>query len=155
MKTKNNNKEKQKEFVMTHNDDTTNARIACQEALEDIRQDEDFRAEIQNRRIQWNAKPKTTIVRIPSEVDNVLRNFAYDEDVSASSALTHFFNTVGKSLLNKLEKRHSQRDQYHDWKAYRYHIQNHKLTRQEKKVDKKVRKHFERTYVRNRPTIAA
>ncbi len=127
----------------------------CDEAIDREKEKDDIRAVIQYRHIDWKSTPSTTITSISTKVDNVLRNFAHAHGVTGSNALKYFFETVGSKVLEHLEESYEQRQKYADWRAYKHNLQNGKLTRKEKKLDKAVRKFFDDGYGRNTPSIAA
>lgn len=127
----------------------------CDKVIEKEKVYDDFRAVIQSRHIDWKAKPSAAITSVSAKVDNVLRNFAHAHGVSGSGALKYFFETVGAKAIEHLEENYSQRCPLNDWRSYRYHIQNNKLSRKEKKIDAKVREYFDKNYGRNTPSLAA
>ena len=123
----------------------------CDELVYDLEEHKHFRAQVQSKKVAWNAFPKTTLTSFSSYVDNVLRNFAYYSNIRGSNALDYFFKSVGRKILKKIEKEYPQRPMYADWRAYRWYLKHNKLTKKQKQKDEDVKVSFNATYGRNSP----
>ncbi len=126
-------------------------REACHSAIIEIGEKKHFRAEAQSRHINWKAKRSSALTSIPAEVDNLIRNIAYKKRLSFNKAMKYFFNQ--HLSLNKLDRKYSQRPTAADWQSWRRAVHKNKLSSEEKKIDKSVRKMFDEGYGRNRPTV--
>ncbi len=123
----------------------------CDDLIEDLEEQKHFRAEVQSKKVAWNAFPTSSIASINTHVDNTLRNYAYYNNKTGSAALNYFFRTAGKEAIEKIEKDYPQRPMYADWRAYRWHLHYNDLTKSQKKKDSIVKVNFNATYGRNKP----
>lgn len=123
----------------------------CDDVVHDINEHKHFRAEVKSKKVAWNEFPNSVIASLDAHIDNTLRNFAYHNNITGSSALNCFFKTVVPGVIEKIKKIYPQRPMYSDWRAYRWHLKNNKLTKSQKKKDTIVKMDFNRTYGRNKP----
>ena len=130
-------------------------RRACHSKIVKIGEGDDFRAEVQSRHINWEAKQKSCISTLPVDIDNLLRNIAYHDQLTYDQAKKKFFNEHVKRSVKKLEKEYSQRPNNHDWRSYRRALQKGELSEEEKRMDHIFREMFDEEYGRNKPTASS
>lgn len=127
------------------------AQKECDYLIQDIDEHKHFKAQVQSKKIAWNKKPTSEIVGIDAEIDNTLRNYGYHENISGSRVLNQLLKTKLQPFIEVLKDEYPQRPFDADWRAYRWHIHNKKLTKTQKKNDIVTKVKFNATYGRNNP----
>ena len=144
---------------MSDNKKTRQAKVQkkCDKLVKKQRESDHFKAEVQSKKVAWNVIPKTSIVSIDDDIDNILRNYAYHNNIAGSSVLNHLLKNVLGWLIEAFDDIFPQRPKDADWRAYRWYFHEKlmpkvsKLTKAQKKKDEAIKVKLNATYGRNKP----